>query len=146
VIHQLALASLMVLVTIVIHLLGLGALIRLLRTHQQMGPRLHMPPILLLLFAALGLLATHTVEIWLYAGLYLALHAAADFESALYFSTGTYASIGYGDVLLSKSWRILGAIEGATGVVMLGWSTAFLVSVLSQLKLFAHDWLSPTRL
>ena len=33
-------------------------------------------------------------------------------------------------------------IEGAAGIIMLGWSTAFLVSLLSQLKLLTHDWLS----
>ena len=142
-IHQLALASMMVLVTVLIHLLGLGSLVRLLRSHHRIWPTGRAPPITLLLGAALGLFAIHTVEIWLYAGLYLALRAAPDFESALYFSTVTYASIGYGDVLVAKSWRILGAIEGATGVIMLGWSTAFLVSLLAQLKLFGHDWLAP---
>jgi len=55
----------------------------------------------------------------------------------------TYASIGYGDVLLPRGWRILGAIEGATGIIMLGWSTAFLVSLLARLKMFGHDWLRP---
>ena len=55
----------------------------------------------------------------------------------------TYTTIGYGDVLLPKPWRILGAIEGATGVIMLGWSTAFLISLLVQLRLLSHDWLSP---
>lgn len=140
-IHQLVLASMMVLVTVMIHLLGLGSLVRVLRSHHLIWPAGRAPPITLLLAAALGLFAIHTLEIWLYAGLYLALRAAADFESALYFSTVTYASIGYGDVLVVKSWRILGAIEGATGVIMLGWSTAFLVSLLAQLKLFGHDWL-----
>lgn len=62
---------------------------------------------------------------------------------ALYFSTVTYASIGYGDVLSPTRWRILDAIEGATGIIMLGWSTAFLVSLLTRLKLFGHDWLTP---
>jgi hypothetical protein len=142
-IHQLALASMMVLVTVMIHLLGLGSLVRLLRSHRLIWPAGRAPPITLLLAAALGLFAIHTVEIWLYAGLYLVLRAAPDFESALYFSTVTYASIGYGDVLVVKPWRILGAIEGATGVIMLGWSTAFLVSLLAQLKLFGHDWLAP---
>ena len=86
-------------------------------------------------------MAIHTVEIWLYAGLYLSLRAVPNFENALYFSTVTYATIGYGDVLIAKPWRILGAIEGAIGVIMLGWSTAFLVSLMSQLKVLSHDWL-----
>jgi len=140
-IAQLSLATVMVLVTAGAHLFGLAALVRYLRVHQRYFARLRIAPITLLLGVSVGLVAIHTVEIWIYAGLYLLLRAAPDFESALYFSTVTYATIGYGDVLLHKSWRILGAIEGAIGVIMLGWSTAFLVSVLSQLRLFGHYWL-----
>jgi hypothetical protein len=40
-------------------------------------------------------------------------------------------------------WRVLGAIEGATGIIMFGWSTAFLVSLLAKLNLLRHDWLAP---
>lgn len=71
--------------------------------------------------------------------------AAPDFEEALYFSTVTYSTLGYGDVLLARTWRILGAIEGANGVIMLGWSTAFIVSLVTQLKLLTHDWLHSER-
>lgn len=137
---QLLLASMMVLVTVLVHLVGLAVLLRLLRLHRLIV-RARMVPLALLLTATLGLFAIHTIEIWLFAALYLVLGAARGFEEALYFSTVTYASIGYGDVLLTKGWRILGAIEGATGVIMLGWSTAFVVSLLAQLKLLGHDWL-----
>jgi len=139
---QLLFASLMVLVTVLVHLVGLAVLLRILRLHR-LFPRAKVAPLALLLTATLGLFAIHTVEIWLYATLYLGLGAARAFEEALYYSTVTYASIGYGDVLLAKNWRILGAIEGATGVIMLGWSTAFVVSLLAQLKLLGHDWLYP---
>lgn len=137
---QLILATAMVLVTVLVHLVGLAMLLRVLQLHHRLV-RWRIRPITLLLTATIGIFAVHTVEIWLYAALYLALGAAPAFEEALYFSTVTYASIGYGDVLLDKDWRILGAIEGATGVIMLGWSTAFLVSLLSRLKLTQHDWL-----
>ena len=140
-IAQLSLATVMALTTVSVHLFGLAILTRLLRTHRRLLARLNLAPMTLLLGAAVGLVAIHTAEIWLYAGLYLLLRAASNFESALYFSTVTYATIGYGDVLIDKSWRILGAIEGAIGVIMLGWSTAFLVSLLAQLKLLSHDWL-----
>jgi hypothetical protein len=43
---------------------------------------------------------------------------------------------------MPENWHILGAIEGAVGIIMLGWSTAFLVSLLTQMKLLNHDWLS----
>ena len=99
-------------------------------------------PLTLLLAATIGILGIHTIEIWAYAVLYIGLGAFGNFEKALYYSTVTYASIGYGDVLMPQGRRILGAIEGAAGIIMLGWSTAFLVSLLTQMKLLSHDWLS----
>jgi voltage-gated potassium channel len=139
---QLVLASAMVLVTVMIHLVGLAILIRLLRSHHRLMRPVRIMPLTLLLAASVGIFAIHTIEIWLYAALYLRLGAMAEFEQSLYFSTVTYASIGYGDVLLPHAWRILGAIEGATGIIMLGWSTAFLVSLLARLNMFRHDWLT----
>jgi hypothetical protein len=139
---QLVLASAMVVVTVIVHLVGLAFLARALRAGQRLPASLRLAPIILLVAAAIGLFAIHTVEIWSFAALYLVLQAAPDFEQSLYFSTVTYASIGYGDVLVAKPWRILGAIEGATGVIMLGWSTAFLVSLLAQSRLLRHDWLT----
>lgn len=138
---ELVLATFMVVTMVVIHLVGLGLLIRILQSHSRVFRKLRIMPLSLLLAATAGIIVIHSVEIWTYAGLYLALHAFKDFEEALYFSTVTYASIGYGDLLMPKPWRILAAIEGAAGVIMLGWSTAFLVSLLAQLKLLRHDWL-----
>ena len=141
---QLVIASAMVMVTVVVHLIGLGVLVRLLRSHHQRVGRFRIAPLTLLFGASLGLFAIHTIEIWLYAALYIVLAALGSFEQALYFSTVTYATIGYGDVVLAHPWRILGAIEGATGIMMLGWSTAFLVSLLTQVRLLSHDWLAGT--
>lgn len=140
---QLMLASTMVVVIVLVHLIGLGILIRVLKSHSRVLRRLRFLPLSLLLAATLGVIAIHSVEIWLYAALYYTLGAFSAFEEGLYFSTVTYASIGYGDVLIHKDWRILGAIEGAVGIIMLGWSTAFLVSLLTQLRLLGHDWLTP---
>jgi hypothetical protein len=139
---QLVIASAMVIATVFIHLIGLGILVRALRAPSWHPFLERLRPITLLLGASVGIFAIHTVEIWSFALLYLLLGAAGDFEQSLYFSTVTYATIGYGDVLVAQSWRILGAIEGAAGVIMLGWSTAFLVSLLAQSKLLKHDWLS----
>jgi hypothetical protein len=141
----LATAMVMVLALALTHLVGLALLTRGLRSHSRVFRRLRIMPLTLLMTATLGIIAIHTIEIWLYAGLYLGLGAFRSFEEALYFSTVTYASIGYGDLLMPHNWRILGAIEGAAGIIMLGWSTAYLVSLLTQLKLFGHDWLTPDK-
>lgn len=140
---QLVLASIMVLVTVIEHLVGLAILIRVLRSHHRLMRAVRLMPLTLLLVASLGIFAIHTIEIWLYAAVYIRIGAIAEFEQALYFSTVTYATIGYGDLLLPHAWRIFGAIEGATGIIMLGWSTAFLVSLLARLNMFRHDWLTP---
>jgi len=139
---QLVLATAMVIAIGLIHLLGLALLTRMLRSHNRAFQSLRIMPLTMLLTATIGIIGIHTIEIWLYAALYLGLGAFNHFEEALYFSTVTYASIGYGDVLMQHHWRVLGAIEGAAGIIMLGLSTAYLVSLLTQLKLFGHDWLT----
>ncbi|HEX6660254.1 MAG TPA: potassium channel family protein [Sphingomicrobium sp.] len=139
---QLGLATLMVTGIALIHLVGLAALTRVLRSHSRLLRKLRFMPLTLLMTATIGIIGIHTIEIWIYAGLYMELGAFRDFEEALYFSTVTYASIGYGDLLMARQWRILGAIEGAAGIFMIGWSTAYVVSILTQLKLLSHDWLT----
>ena len=138
---QLVLAIVMVVMTVTVHLLGLAGLVRLLRARHGLVRRVRKSALTLLLAASLELFALHTLEIWLHAAVYLLVGAAANFEEALYFSTVTYTTLGYGDVVLAQTWRIFGAIEGATGLMMIGWSTAFLVSILAQLQLLTHDWL-----
>jgi hypothetical protein len=139
---QLTLATLMVVIILLIHLTGLAVLMRILRSHSRIFRELRVMPLTLLIVASLGIIAIHSVEIWIYALLYWRLQALSDFEQALYFSTVTYSTIGYGDVTLPHQWRILGAIEGAAGIILLGWSTAFLVSILARLRFLGHDWLS----
>ena len=69
------------------------------------------------------------------------LAALGDFEAALYFSTASFTTLGYGDVVLDHRWRLLGAIEGANGLLLFGWSTAFLISVTGRMRALEHDWL-----
>lgn len=73
----------------------------------------------------LDLLELHALEIWSWATLHLLLKALPDLEQALNFSTSNYVTIGHGDVALPISNRILGVIEGASDIILTGWSTAF---------------------
>jgi len=97
----------------------------------------------LLLVVVFGVIGLHTVEIWLYAVLYMALNALPSLEPALYFSTVTFVALGYGDIVLPPAWRILSAIEAANGVILIAWSTAFLFSVTGRLRALEHNWLEP---
>jgi len=139
---QLLAATGMVVVTVMTHLAGIAILIALLRRHSERKHRNALAhQVTAVIGAAFGLFGLHTVEIWTYAVVYQALGATHDFEDALYFSTVTYATIGYGDLTLARPWRILGAIEGANGVILLGWSTAFFISVVSRMQTLENAWL-----
>lgn len=134
---QVVLASAIVALSVLLHLIGLGILLAILRRHRPVAR----PGIAIvldgaaILFAAFGLFALHSAEIWLWAGIYCWLGLFEDFEAALYFSTSTYVTIGYGDVVLPQGSRILGSIEGASGIILIGWSTAFFFSIVDRLKL-----------
>jgi Ion channel len=138
VLTQLAVATLMGSLIILVHLGGLTILVRVLRSRHPSWPTLRFAPVPSYLSCFLGLVAIHGVEIWLFAIFYVLVSALPDIDTALYFSIVTYASIGYGDVLLPNDWRIVGALEGVLGVILLGASTAFLVIVVAELKLFGH--------
>jgi hypothetical protein len=140
---NLAVATLMVAITTLTHFFGLLLLTRLmsgahtrLRPHEAAWRQASM--ILLVVF---GIFALHTVQVWCYAVLYRLLDEFATFEQALYFSTVSFSTLGFGDLTLSVNWRVLGAIEAVNGLVLIAWSTAFLMSVTARLRLLEHEWL-----
>ena len=140
---NLGLATLMVSATVLVHFWGLLGLTRVLR-HGGGRLRLHegIPrQATLILLVVFGVFVLHTIEIWLYAGLYRSLGETRSFEEALYFSTVAFSTLGFGDVVLTPRWRLVSAIEGANGMILIGWSAAFLLTVTSRLKLLEHDWL-----
>ena len=75
---------------------------------------------------------TSLVESGLWALVYLAVDALPSFEEALYFSMVTFTTLGYGDVTLGESWRLLGSFEAANGTIMFGWTTALIVAVVHR--------------
>ena len=146
-IANLLISGVMVGATVTIHFAGLLILMWLLRArgHNFRAHESVVGQIAAIVFVVLGLVAIHTVEIWSYAILYYGLGALQHFEEALYFSTTSFTTIGYGDVVLDRKWRLLGAIEGANGLILFGWSTAFLFSVTARIRTLEHDWLEAPR-
>lgn len=134
---ELAIATAMVTLTVLIHGAGIAGLARALRfdpgaveAHHHFSPR----RALLTLGVVLALFTLHGIEIWLYAALYLIADAVHTLEAAVYFSTITYSTLGYGDVQVSQDWRLVSAIESINGILLLGWSTAFFVTVVARLR------------
>ena len=82
---------------------------------------------------AAWIILLHLSEISAWALLYLWRHAMPDLPSALYFSAVTYTTTGYGDLVLAPEWRLVGAIEALTGILMCGWSTGFFFAIVSRM-------------
>lgn len=139
---QLGLATVIVAATVLVHLTGLAGLIAILQRHRHAPNRLVAALFnsAAILFAAFGLFVLHSIEIWTWAAVYGLLGVFPDFEHALYFSTSTYVTIGYGDLVLPPGTRILGAIEGVSGIILIGWSTAFFYSIVDRLKLLERGF------
>jgi hypothetical protein len=79
------------------------------------------------------LLVLHLMEMAAWAAAYAFANVLPDFETALYYSLKSYTTVGYGDVLPSVSWRLLGPIEAAVGILMLGWSTSIIVAAVQRI-------------
>jgi hypothetical protein len=75
----------------------------------------------------LGILAILTIEVWSWALAYAWFHTTASFGDALYLSTAMFSTIGYGRIVFDPHWRLMTALEGINGFLLIGWSTAFLV-------------------
>ena len=136
---ELAVSTIMVVLTVAIHATGLYALSRLLRLEEREEAAVHVHPLSVRGFAAtiiviLGLFALHGIEIWLYAALYLGIGSVEGLREAVYFSTITYGAIGYSDAAMAERWRLVSAIEGINGIILIGWSTAFFVTLIARMR------------
>lgn len=128
-IANLLVGTVLITITVVVHTFGLIAVTRLIGPTTDMfrlqGRRSH---IVAMLVAVIGVFGVLTVEIWLWAVSYYVLGVVGDFETSLYFSTATFATVGYGDIVASGGWRLLTSFEGVSGFLLIGWSTAYLVA------------------
>ncbi|WP_305930422.1 ion channel [Qipengyuania benthica] len=89
---------------------------------------------LLLASATIWMLLALTAAAWLWAGLFMALGAFQALEPALYFATVSLTTLGFGDVILSQEVRLLSAIVAANGLIMFGFSTAFLLEFVGDVR------------
>jgi ion channel len=87
---------------------------------------------LIMVFVIVGIFFTHTVEAWIWAMFYWMFADLGSLRDAIYFSTVTYTTLGYGDITLAEKWQLLSAMQAVDGILMFGWSTAFIVIIRSS--------------
>ena len=131
-IGQFVFASCLVAITVMIHAAGLGIVLSHV-LHYRVHPDTRFVPVTwLLIRIAWWLILIHIVEIAVWALFFWWEGCLPDAESSFYFSGVTYATLGYGDLLLPKEWRMFGPLEALTGTLMCGLSIAFFFAVLSR--------------
>jgi hypothetical protein len=116
-------AGALVAVTVAMHAAGVTVLLNGLRRWYAIPPTRFWPITRLLVVVAWWLVLLHLAEILIWGLFYLWSGCLPDAESAIYFSGVTFTTTGYGDLVLAKPWRVLAAVEGLTGVLMVGLST-----------------------
>ncbi len=100
------------------------------------GTRVQIRPLLLVMLILTG---GNLLQITLWGALFLVLGEFTEFYEAVYHSAVNFASLGYGDIVMSKSWKLLGPLEAVNGVLMIGMSGAALMAVLQQLIRKLHE-------
>lgn len=121
--------------SIVIHALPLGAIIHVVRREQKLGRAGSgfWVDMSIVLRAVVYALAAHLVEIALWAGIFVACGEFHQFGLAYYHSAVNYTTLGYGDIVMSPKWKLLGPLEAADGMLMFGVSTAMVFAVIQRL-------------
>ncbi|MBS2101125.1 potassium channel family protein [Carboxylicivirga linearis] len=72
------------------------------------------------------------LEVIVWSVVYLKINVVNSFEEALYFSLVTFSTLGYGDIVIADTYRLIAAMQAACGVIIFGWSTALLIASLQK--------------
>lgn len=135
---QIAIASVLMLATTFVHSGCTVAALRVLQMARARAWGLQSPWMKVSLVAGLvwTMFVAAVIEIGLWAALYLGLGAISGLERALYFSTVTFTTLGYGDITLDESWHLLASFEAANGILLFGWSTALIYAFVRRIAAY----------
>src|ERR1700754_2195236 len=133
--REMLIAAVIVSVCLMVHVAGILLMAEWLLSKREYFERKatkrHFAVLVISLFS--GVMLLHLIQTSLWAVFYYTQDLFGDFETSLYFSMVSFATIGYGDVLLPRRWRLLGVVEGFSGVILCGISTAFIFAVMNAM-------------
>ncbi len=128
---QLLTGTVLIVLCVINHALCLEVLLRRFKVSGQKWD-LRLPVlghVVIMILVVLGLFLAHTIEAWIWALFYWFAGETKSLSEAVYFSTVTFTTLGFGDVTLSENWRLTSSLQAVSGILLFGWSTAFLVNV-----------------
>ena len=130
---EILIACVLVAVTVLVHAAGFSLLLRSLMKSRAAPPTQTWPIVWRLIRVTWLLILVHVAEITVWALFYLWGGCLPDAESAFYFSGVSYTTVGYGDLVLAKPWRMLAPLEGLTGILMCGLSASLFFALVSRI-------------
>ena len=134
--YQMLVGGLLIVGTVIIHAVSLELTLKVvLAIELEVQARWRS---LVFSFTILAVFLAHIIEIWLWALVYHVIEEVPNFETALYFSTSCFTTVGFGDITLSPEWRLLSSFESVNGMILFGWSTAFIFAVVK--RTYQHDY------
>ena len=140
-VHQVAIVAPMavgagaVLCTILIHALALGAIVNFFRLETRRGRTgtTYLIDLTIVVLVISISFVAHMIEVGVWALLFIICGEFQTFGASYYHSSVNYSTLGYGDVIMSPSWKLLGPLEAADGSLMFGVSTAIVFAVILRL-------------
>ena len=132
----------LIVLTVIIHVLGLGYIShKALTIYQDGGKQRRHPQIALAgVLGSSTLLATvlHAFEAAIWAAAYCFIGTLPNFRSGMLYSLGAMTTYGHQDLFLKDEWRLLGTIEALNGWLLFGLSTAFLFWLIQKVTSDKH--------
>ena len=133
---QLVWAGSLIATTVVVQSMFMSVGLGMLKSMEDgRHPLLRRRPTLVVVLWVLFITIPVAIDVVLWAMLFLFKGALPSLEEALYFSTVTFTTVGYGDIVLGRGQRLLATCEAVNGVIIFGWTTALLMIVIQLLYL-----------
>ena len=131
---QLLLGSALICATIIVEVSFIGiASAGLSKTGQWLVKgKKRMKLMLSLLVVVLWMLGAISIGVWIWASAFIALGQFQDLETSLYFSVVSMTTLGYGDIVIDREWRLLSGLIAANGLILFSLATAFFIEFISQ--------------
>ncbi|MDY0029466.1 MAG: ion channel [Pseudobdellovibrionaceae bacterium] len=134
---KLLIGALMVGLTVILHAVVCDWVFRFLNRHSKgllnsFGRYWTIPTLSVCVFA-IGSAIMADIWMWTLLFYYLEPQALGDIETALYFTSSTFTTVGYGDIVLTDKWRILSGTTSINGMLLFGWSSAFIFEIMAKL-------------
>src|SRR6201987_3508545 len=123
-----------ILCTILVHALALSAVVNFFRRETRLGRTgIYLRDLTIVVLVISFSVLAHAIEVAVWALLFIICGEFQEFGAAYYHSAVNYSTLGYGDMIMSPSWKLLGPLEAADGSLMFGLSTAIAFAVVLRL-------------